>query len=203
MEYLKIILAKILFNFGYFYFTITGITPLYSYRSLRKLYYTSNGEFNRKMSFKIGDNHSPYQFKNKASGILGVYSDNEVNKIVDRLENEGFYKFEEILNSADLKNLLEFSLVTEAKMMPCSNLTFKKYDRNKPEAVKYQFLEKDLINNQVVQKILSDESILKISQTFLGSKPIIDMLSMWWSTSFSKEASSEIAQLYHFDMERI
>ena len=29
-----------------------------------------------------------------------------------------------------------------------------------------------------------------------------DLVAMWWSTAFSTEASSEVAQLYHFDMDR-
>ena len=51
--------------------------------------------------------------------------------------------------------------------------------------------------------MIADQSILAVSQSFLKSKPVLDLVSMWWSTAISKEASSEVAQLFHWDMERI
>lgn len=203
MEHIKIVLAKILFTFGYKYFELNGETPVYSYRSLRKLFYTSNGQFNKKISKKISKQNPPYKLEEVSKGILGDITQKDSDFIVSKLNQDGFYIFDKLLNEIDLQKLLDFSLEKEARLMPYPKLCFKKYNRDNPEAVKYQFLEKDLVNNEVVQNILTDKSILKISQDFLGSKPIIDLISMWWSTCFSKEASSEIAQLYHFDMERI
>jgi hypothetical protein len=48
-----------------------------------------------------------------------------------------------------------------------------------------------------------DPVILNVARNYLQCEPIFDFPAMWWSTCFSKEASSEAAQLYHFDMDRI
>lgn len=203
MEHLKLGFARIMFEFGYIVFRWFKITPKYSYLSLRKLFYTSNGEFNKKMSARISKKSINYDFGNEPKGILGQLSSHKIKTIIDEINENGYYVFENKISDEPLKNLLHFSLNTKAKLMPSENLAFQFYDRSQPKAIKYQFQEDDLINNETIQSLAADKTILSIAQAFLGSIPILDLISMWWSTSISKTASSKIAQLYHFDMERI
>jgi ectoine hydroxylase-related dioxygenase (phytanoyl-CoA dioxygenase family) len=41
-----------------------------------------------------------------------------------------------------------------------------------------------------------------VAQEYLGSKPVLDVLGMWWHTNFSDKPDSEAAQFFHFDMDR-
>jgi len=97
------------------------------------------------------------------------------------------------------------SFATRAKLVPKPSDAeeWGFFERGKARAIKYQYFEGDLVQDPIVQHLLSDTGIMAVSQAFLKSKPIIDLISMWWSTSISQKASSEVAQLYHFDMERI
>lgn len=54
-----------------------------------------------------------------------------------------------------------------------------------------------------MQRIVSDFSILAVPQAYLRCRPVLSSSLMWWSTAFSAEASTEAAQLFHFDMSQI
>jgi hypothetical protein len=69
--------------------------------------------------------------------------------------------------------------------------------------MKYNFIERDLVPARAVQRLMADPGMLAISQAYFGSKPVLDALAMWWSTHLTGEASSEAAQMWHFDFERI
>ena len=48
-----------------------------------------------------------------------------------------------------------------------------------------------------------DEVIIDVARQYFQSEPIFDMPAMWWSTPFGNGPSSEAAQLYHFDLDRV
>lgn len=109
------------------------------------------------------------------------------------------------LSEEKIDYLKQLSFKTKAKLTPApkdgeSSGYFK---RGNEKAIKYQFFEEDLIQDHEIQRLIADPSILSVAQAFLKAKPVVDLISMWWSTSVSKQASSEVAQLYHWDMERI
>jgi len=203
MEHLKIATASIVFWFGYYWYKIFNKTPWYSYLSLRKLFYTSNTQFNKRVSERIAKENSVYTIK--ASGILGNLSDGEVKKISDEIQRNGYYVFPAFLGEETIEYLTQLSFRTKAKLIPApkEGEGSDYFKRGNEKAIKYQYFEQDLIQDHVVQKLICDPSILAVSQAFLKSKPVIDLISMWWSTAVSKQASSEVAQLYHWDMERI
>jgi len=203
MEHLKIATASIVFWFGYYWYKIFNKTPWYSYLSLRKLFYTSNTQFNKRVSERIAKENSVYTIK--PSGILGNLSDGEVKKISDEIQRNGYYVFPAFLGEETIEYLTQLSFRTKAKLIPApkEGEGSDYFKRGNEKAIKYQYFEEDLIQDHVIQKLICDPSILAVSQAFLKSKPVIDLISMWWSTAVSKQASSEVAQLYHWDMERI
>jgi len=204
-EGLKILTAKILFWLGYWYYRIFNTTPWLSYQSLRKLFYTTNGTFNQRISDKISKEYPIYDTL-ESHGILGNLNRAACQEIADKIQQDGFYIFDKKLDSDMVDKLVELSLNTNAIMIPAppgQGPEPVKFNRLHPLTIKYQFQEEDLIQNHLIQRLVVDKSILSMAQVFLNSKPILDQISMWWSTSISKSASSEVAQLYHFDMERI
>jgi hypothetical protein len=77
------------------------------------------------------------------------------------------------------------------------------FDPDRPLAVRYDYPVEALLNNADVQAMLSDPSLLALAQSYLGSRPRADVLSMWWHTNFHDQPDSEAAQFYHFDLDRI
>ncbi|HIK04482.1 MAG TPA: hypothetical protein IGS40_07160 [Trichormus sp. M33_DOE_039] len=58
----------------------------------------------------------------------------------------------------------------------------------------YQFDELELINNPDIQNLLTDISILGKAQSYLECNPIQDLVAMWWSKTFEKQANSAVLQ---------
>jgi hypothetical protein len=77
------------------------------------------------------------------------------------------------------------------------------YDREHPEGVRYDFSAQDVIDNPDVQCVMADRSIIAVAQRYLRCKPILDVMSMWWHTAYSRIPDKEAAQFWHFDMDRI
>jgi ectoine hydroxylase-related dioxygenase (phytanoyl-CoA dioxygenase family) len=45
-------------------------------------------------------------------------------------------------------------------------------------------------------------SFAVLAQDYLGSRPVLDVLTMWWHTSFSHQPDSGAGQFFHFDLDR-
>lgn len=204
MESVKIAAASLAFWVGYYWYKLFDKTPWYSYLSLRKLFYTSNTQFNKRLSDRIAKQNPVYPITS-AQGVLGNLSQGDLASISQRIQQDGYYVFPTFLDDATIAYLTELSFRTKAKLIPkpAQGSAEDFFKRDEPRTIKYQYFEKDLVQDPVIQKLIADPSIIAVSQAFLKSKPVLDLISMWWSTAVSSQASSEVAQLYHWDMERI
>ncbi len=187
---------------GYFLFKLSSRTDWYSYVSFRRLFVLTKGASNDFFS-RLLTRHTPYVIP-EAEGVLGKLNHQQVSKIADRIREDGFYIFDAKLPIAQVDALVKFSEQQEAQLVPPSpdGVSQSKYDRAQPKSPRYQFFESDILNNPVVQELTTDMTLFAVAQEYLGCKPIQDLTALWWSTAFSKKASSEAAQLYHFDMDR-
>jgi hypothetical protein len=79
----------------------------------------------------------------------------------------------------------------------------KFFDRNSPTSVRFDYAGSDLISNKILQQIVFDESILRFAQKYLGVAPILDLVAMWWHTTYAKSPDKEAAQWFHFDMDHL
>ena len=75
-------------------------------------------------------------------------------------------------------------------------------DFENPLAVKYSVDTNTLLMNATVRKMLLDRGLLQIAQEYLGSTPIVDIVTAWYSFP-SANPSHEAAQLFHFDLDRV
>lgn len=201
---LQIAIYKIIFHIGYLWFQLAKTTPKYSYIAMRKLYYLTGGTFNAKQSECIANSsNSKINFNDSLFTKVFDIEENEINTALSEIKENGFYIFKNLLSNDVIKKLKDFALETPARLMPFEKEQFEKYNYQNPLAIKYQFSEKDLISNETIQQITLDKNLLKIAQDFLKTPPIIDLTTMWWSTSINKEANSKIAQMYHYDMDRL
>jgi hypothetical protein len=75
-------------------------------------------------------------------------------------------------------------------------------DFENPLAVKYSVDTNTVLMNATVRNLLLDRGLLQIAQEYLGSTPIVDIVTAWYSFP-SASPSHEAAQLFHFDLDRI
>ena len=184
-------------------YAATGSNTEDMYGTFVSFYCATSGLAADFMSFLVKLYNPPYPISIR-EGALGRYRASEVEVIAATLKRDGVFIFPDPLPSALVEALIRYGHTG-----PC----FAKNDEGKareagrypgmPMAQQYDFLERDLIEVPEVQTLVADPVLFAVSQAYLGAKPIMDAISMWWSTTFSKVASSEAAQLYHFDLDRI
>lgn len=179
-----------------------------AYYSMRQLFCATDGRFNDAVAFLEGLRH-PNQRSHRPHGILGSYSPKDLQRVIQQLDRQGFYIFEERLPDAWIAQLTRYALETPCQprgedftsQAPCL------YPQKNPTSIRYDFSPQQIAEQPLVQKLLMDPSILAVAGAYLHAEPINDLLAMWWSALPSQEVSSAdkkaAAQAYHFDMDRI
>ena len=205
---LKIIIYPLVFLFGAIRFALTGTNSNQAHLSLRYLFVFTNGKSNDFASAIITF-FSPKYAKVKADGILGHLSDQEIYEIVKDLQTTGYHVFDTKLNPNQLADLVNFAKTTPVSYLEYDKkyITYSKekviFDSENPVSPRFQFTNSELLKNATVQDLAFDQSLLRIANSFLNTKPVLDIVSMWWSVPFGKEAEDRAAQKYHFDMDRL
>ena len=135
------------------------------------------------------------------TGVLGEVGNASFKKLDGDLNKDGYVVFDKKLSPemcARIYNAaLEFPTVVKGYEEKI------KYDPAKPVSEIYRIRSADMMNNPDIQELIADPTLINIARNYFGCEPIFDFPAMWWSTSFSKKASEDAAQLYHFDMDRI
>ena len=196
---LKEIIYRIIFELGFLVFKITGRTPERSYQALVRLYCFSGGSFNSKLHEKI--KISKQKQHEKLNGELGEYNAQDFEELSDELNENGYVEFKQKVSSEKLRNINKFAMETPTIVK--SQKTPLLFDPNNLISEIYRFTIQDLINNKDIQDLIMDPVLINVAREYLDCEPIFDFPAMWWSTDFSKKASSDAAQLYHFDMDRV
>jgi hypothetical protein len=189
---------------GAFVYKRTGVTTEKAYLSLINLYCLTNGYSNAFLSWLLKLQQQPYIFPH-ANGVLGDLDSAEIRRVVQEIKKDGYYVFDRLLSEGVCDKLISLALTKECNLRGSLDADIKMSicDRTNPIAVTYWLQEKDLIANPDIQALMADLSIFVIAQAYLETQPILDIVTMWWSTALSKTACTESAQLFHFDMDRI
>ncbi len=191
-----------IFEQHYKTFLKTGKTPPEGYNTLLGLYCESNGKFNEKINKEIKIKNPPNKIIAPLEGIIGNFNSKEYETINETLNKNGYVFFDKKLTQETLTELTAFALKTPTKTAPLYDQAII-YNPAHPVSEIYRFDMQDLINNESIQNLIMDPALINVARNYLGCEPIFDFPAMWWSTAFLKEASSEAAQLYHFDLDRI
>jgi hypothetical protein len=189
---------------GLFIYKQLGVTPEKSSLSLINLYCFTNGYSNSFLAWAVKIFHHVYYFPS-STGVLGELSNSQIDAITKLIRKNGYYIFDSLLPSDICQRLTSLALTHECTVRDSldPNIKLSVYNSDNPIATTYWLKEEDLINNPDIQNLMTDMSILSIAQAYLETPPVLDIVTMWWSTPISKTACSESAQLYHFDMDRI
>lgn len=184
-------------------FEKTGTNTVSHYQSLIRSFCFTLGKSSTWLA-KRNTKQNPPNFANDNSGILKNIDYQLVNS---QLDEKGFYIFDTLLDENTLSQLSKFAkehfATTRMLSGGKSNVVEVIYDPTNKKSVRYDYKENDLINNETVQSLIGDSSIISIAQNYLRTVPIADVVGMWWNTDFQKEPDSEAAQFFHFDMDRI
>ena len=193
------LLLRPLFRLGYWRYRRSGRTPALGYSSFRKLHCTTRGMLNQELSRAISRAAPPIEIDNQ-TGVLGDRA--AINRALGDLRRDGFHVFDNRLDASACQELVALATDVPATLVPATQPPRARFDGGAPRAPRYEFSETDLLGSRVVRSLLADPSIIALAQEYLGAQPINDLFTMWWSAPFGA-ASSEAAQLFHFDMDRI
>lgn len=191
---------------GYALFLISGKNTERGYQAMVYLFCHTGGRINLGLARFDGLWGKPLAGMN-GDGVLGSSVEMRT-KVCDQLRERGYFVKNAALTTEVCDRLMEFALKTPAiirtmdgeKNTGVARMALIKTAA--PEAVRYDYRVSDLLANPDVQDLLADPSFLVLAESYLGSAPKLDILSMWWHTSFYDQPDSEAAQLYHFDMDR-
>lgn len=193
---------------GFFYYIFTGKTTAKAYSSMIALFCSSKGYSNDVLTWLVSLARRPYVFPKSVKGFLGSVGDDESSRALSSLKSQGYYVFRNRLPDDLCDRLLNYATTHPCKLRPMEGDDYGEpimatYDRDAPRAVRYEFLTDDMLANQDIQLLLSDLSFAALAQDYLGARPIVDVVGLWWHTNFSDKPDAEAAQYYHFDMDRI
>jgi hypothetical protein len=191
---------------GYGVFLLRGTTPAYSYAAMRRLHCQSNGYLNDGAAFLAGIAHPPKK-ESRPKGVLVASDDGEIHQAAESLQRDGYHVFPSLLPKDDVERLR--SLATE---IACTPTVAGKgpahrgpYHAIRDSSSRFDFSISDICRPPQVQSLLADDSIRALAVDYLGCTPILDLVAMWWSRPNPQaiDLSSEAAQLFHFDMDRL
>ncbi|APB34913.1 hypothetical protein GlitD10_2572 [Gloeomargarita lithophora Alchichica-D10] len=186
-----------------------GHTPPVSYYAMRELYAYTDGHLNNLMALCFELYYSSYKIINY-KGILGDLDRNQIGKISKQTEKDGYSILPVKLPESVVSDILDF-----AATIPCFSdssypeklISFREaysHDSvNSFENPTYWINNQSLLEHQPVQDIVFDETFLLLAQVYLGCKPILCLVSCWWSVPLNREPEFGSAQFYHYDMGRL
>jgi len=194
---------------GAWQFSKNRTTPNYAYQSLIQLFCLTGGRSNDLMARAMALRYPTYDL-GSAEGILGKLTRRDVTNVVEDIKEHGFHVFSEKLPATICDRLEAFALKQEAIIRQMDQESARQYGTRKavynpvaPQGIIYEFDPEVLINQNDIQILMTDRSILSVAQGYIGSKPVLDEVNLWWSTAYRANADASAAQLYHFDMDRI
>lgn len=187
-----------------------GKTPDTSYWAMRKLFVETRGKSNDVISRLI----KKKQYTGLSmQGVLGLHSPAELNAAVNDIRQNGFHIFDAKLPDHITDAIVEYAKVTPTVFRKIAGTDNKSpdittsseviFNEKNPVSPVYQFSFQRIVENEELQKLIFDQSLLSFAQAYLNTRPVMDLIAMWWSVPFEGKGKSEAAQMYHFDLDRI
>jgi hypothetical protein len=184
---------------GYRRFARTGWTPPIAYSAMRKLFGSPAAGVLDDLAARERDRNPKLEWS--TTGLVSA----EIGEAITNLERDGLHVFAARLPEemcAALENLATRTPATLVAGLPDAPARAI-FDPRHPLAPRYDLDEDDLLADATVQDLLADSSMLELAQEYLGSAPIQDLVAMWWTAPLGTTASSEAAQRFHFDLDRL
>lgn len=192
---------------GYQIFKRTGQTPVESYYAMRRLYVHTNGWFNDTFQFIYGLANPYKPVKSLEASLFKRFTWHHVKAAVQGLRRDGYYVFPQRIDSEHIDALMQHSLTTPANLQIRGKYienTNTRFNPNELVASIYRFPEKGVVNIPAVQNLMADPVLISIAQQYMKSQVVYVNTGLSWITPYGGlQPASDLAQHYHFDMDRI
>jgi hypothetical protein len=191
---------------GYGEFARTGVAPTEAYLAMRQLFVRSDGRFNDLFQSVYRIAHPAIADHDAAYGTLGITAA-ECDQALRGLREDGFFVFQTRLADELVSELMDYGLRTPARLQKVDQPPAEEeacFDPANVIATNYRIAEAKVINFPVAQRIMCDAALLNIAQRYIASQIHLVNAQMWWTTPYEcSSPSPQLAQMYHFDMDRI
>lgn len=202
----------------YFIFLISGKNSQKSYEHMRNSYIVYHLWRFFNLICKI---NSLVRFKyniRTSKGIIGELDNNTVKIITDKIDKDGFYVFEQILNEKQVDEIYRFASTVPLNFSELqedgsvNDSTIKKtYIENKNLSNRHQIVDtKDMFKLEILSDLFFDENFLHIANNYFNARPWVDIFTLWWSNPVSNlpnkyqfNYKDYSAQMFHYDFDRM
>jgi ectoine hydroxylase-related dioxygenase (phytanoyl-CoA dioxygenase family) len=126
------------------------------------------------------------------------------NIIVKKLNNYGYHIQEKAISKNQIIEVKRYLKKLKGYYISDNHPAGSKkyfFNEKNPKAVKFFYESNDLIKSKLIQDLAFDRKILSIAEDYLGTAPILDIVTAWWSVP-SENPDKKAAQFWHFDMDR-
>ncbi len=207
-EFVRTLACLVVLPWGLLLYAVTGKTGSKAYQAFIWMFCVTAGRSNVLLS-RLASLRRPVTRLNNTTGVLGDMSGPAREQCVEKLRSDGYLLFERALSPAACDRLMQFAQTTPSQIRRMDGEAATQivrtalFDGTDPVAVRYDYDPVALLDNEDIQTLLADGSLLGLAQEYLRSEPVADVLSMWWHTNHHTQPDSHAAQFYHFDMDRI
>lgn len=188
-------------------YATTGVSEDGDGRALVDAFLKSAGVWLTESSRDWASRTPKYDFSG-ATDVLGLWREpGSKERALTQLRRDGYAILDVELSADTVEKLsADFSqapcTLTSDKGSPLAPGERVVVDMVTPLAEKYAVDTNALVQNPTVREMVLDRGLLEIAQDYIGSAPMIDIITAWYS--FPSDAPShDAAQLFHFDLDRV
>ena len=185
-------------------FAATGRTPQRGYQAMRDLVTAFGPRFVAAAS-AVATLRRRRARTTAGDGVFGHIDAEGAAGLARRIEGDGFVVFDARLDEATCAELEQLARRTPARPLPRPADAPEQlvYDPAHPVATRYDLDEPDILSSPAAQRIATDPSVRAVAAAYLGCEPVNDLVAMWWTVAHGERPSSEAAQLFHTDRDRL
>jgi hypothetical protein len=124
---------------------------------------------------------------------------------VRTVREKGYCVGPQLLSPEARAELIEFAKTASGSEWTSDGSTSRqvRFDQLAPDAARLSFDGGALLALAHTQRLVSDPGLLAFLQDYFGRTPLLDTVNMWWSIAADRPPSAEIAQMYHYDLDRV
>lgn len=191
----------------------SGFTPFEGFYSMRLLHFLTNNRSSEIIGFMAKIFNPEYENAEVKENNLSLKNKDELEIISENIKENSYHIFENKIDSELCNRIIAYARKTPAypslaNQEHFDHITGKRliekimYSPDNPVARRYDFDVFDIIQNPDIQKIAFDEIFLKVAQEYFQAKPVLNMVTMWWSSDYQGPPSRYTGQVYHIDIDR-
>jgi hypothetical protein len=182
----------------------SGTTPYEARINIRRLFRLTNGRFNDLAAHIDGLLHPPRPLP-ADEGVLEELGTDALPRVTARFRADGIYRFPRRLDAAMLTRLLDFARTAPCCVYDQGTIRAESipFDPTDLRGTRYQVDDQPLHENEDIQRLAGDMSLLRLAQACLRCRPVFTGCTMWWSSAYGPEPDDHAAQPFHFDMNQI